>query len=59
MAKSEKCKHPSCVCLVGDDDDFGGYCSAHWQDAEDLAELRCECGHGACLADAEGRTTTE
>ena len=53
MAKSsEKCAHQSCVCMVPENGEFGAYCSAHCQDAKDLTELRCECGHPGCMADA-------
>ena len=56
MAKSAKCAHESCVCVVGENDEFGAYCSAHCRDAKDLSELRCECGHAGCLADAARRS---
>jgi hypothetical protein len=52
MDKPQKCAHPSCVCLVKEDGEFGAYCSAHCRDAKELAELRCECGHAGCLADS-------
>jgi hypothetical protein len=42
-----KCAHPACQCTVANDQ-FGAYCSAHCQDAGELTELRCECGHSAC-----------
>ena len=58
MAKSEKCAHESCVCMVTDNGDFGAYCSAHCRDAKHLSELRCECGHAGCLADATRRATS-
>ena len=55
MAKTaEKCAHESCVCLVPEDGKFGAYCSAHCQDAKDLSELRCECGHPGCAANIVG-----
>ncbi len=49
MDKNEptKCAHEACHCIVMTDE-FDGYCSAHCQDAKDLSELRCECGHAAC-----------
>ena len=56
MTKVEKCAHQSCVCIVHEGGEFGDYCSAHCQEAKDLTELRCECGHDACMADAEGRS---
>ena len=52
MAPSEKCAHESCVCLVPENGEFGKYCSAHCREAKDLTELRCDCGHDACRADA-------
>jgi hypothetical protein len=58
MAKSEKCAHESCICMVADDGEFGAYCSAHCRDAKDLTELRCECGHAGCLADATRRASS-
>ncbi len=57
MANSEKCKHQSCMCIVAADGEFGDYCSAHCDDAKDLTELRCECGHAGCMADAKGRAS--
>ena len=54
MAKTEKCAHESCVCVVSNDA-FGNYCSAHCRDAKNLSELRCECGHAGCAADAARR----
>jgi hypothetical protein len=55
MANSEKCAHESCVCLVNKDGGFGAYCSAHCRDAKAMSELRCECGHAGCIADAARR----
>jgi len=52
MANSEKCAHESCVCMVGKGGEFGAYCSAHCREAKDMSELRCECGHAGCIADA-------
>jgi hypothetical protein len=52
MARTEKCAHESCVCLVPEDGEFGKYCSAHCEDAKDITELKCDCGHAACIADA-------
>ena len=57
MDTMEKCAHESCVCMVGKDGEFGKYCSAHCQDAKDLAEIRCECGHAGCAADANRQTS--
>lgn len=52
MAKSDKCAHDSCVCMVAEGGEFGKFCSAHCRDAKEIAELRCECGHAGCAADA-------
>lgn len=52
MSPSEKCAHEICVCLVPENGEFGKYCSAHCQDAKDLTELSCDCGHDGCQADA-------
>jgi len=52
VAKSEKCAHPSCVCMVGEHGEFGAYCSAHCRAAKDVSEIRCECGHPGCVANA-------
>jgi hypothetical protein len=46
--KDQKCAHPSCACLVPPDHPFGKYCSEHCDDAGEMDELRCECGHDAC-----------
>ena len=56
MAKSEKCKHQSCVCMVQEGGEFGDYCSAHCQEAKDLTELKCDCGHPGCRVAAQGRS---
>ena len=55
MDSPKKCKHESCVCTVPNNGEFGAYCSAHCRDAADLTELRCECGHAGCIADAAAR----
>lgn len=55
MAKTEKCAHDICVCMVSGDGEFGKYCSAHCKDSADVTTLRCECGHDACIADAARR----
>ncbi len=48
MEDSKPCEHPSCKCLVAPGGEFGGYCSQHCQEAEDLIELRCDCMHPGC-----------
>ena len=59
MANSEKCAHESCVCMVNKDGGFGAYCSSHCRDAKDLTEIRCECGHPGCVADATRRPASQ
>jgi hypothetical protein len=55
MATNEKCAHESCVCMVTKGGEFGAYCSAHCRDAKHMSELKCECGHAGCIADAARR----
>ncbi len=50
MATLEKCKHAVCLCTVPEGGEFGDYCSAACQSARDMTELRCHCGHEACMA---------
>jgi hypothetical protein len=47
MADDNKCDHESCVCVVGDDED---YCSPQCEaaDAEDITDIACDCGHPGC-----------
>jgi hypothetical protein len=45
------CEHPACVCEVTNDA-FGKYCSEHCRDAGEMNDLKCECGHDACIEDA-------
>jgi hypothetical protein len=45
---TEKCAHPSCACLLAPDRPFGKYCGEHCEDAGEMSELRCECGHEMC-----------
>jgi hypothetical protein len=47
-SQSLKCAHPSCRCQVPPDRPFGRYCGQHCQDAGEINELRCECGHDMC-----------
>ncbi|HET9371467.1 MAG TPA: hypothetical protein VFO19_14505 [Vicinamibacterales bacterium] len=47
MDAPKKCAHPACNCMVHDDT-FGEFCSAHCQEADDMPEIRCECGHPEC-----------
>jgi hypothetical protein len=39
--------------------EFGAYCSAHCRDAKAMAEIKCECGHAGCIADAARRTGSQ
>jgi hypothetical protein len=45
----EKCAHASCLCPIAPDRPFGHYCGRHCEEAGELAELKCECGHEECL----------
>lgn len=42
------CAHEMCSCTVGEEDD---YCSDHCEDAvdQDIVEIKCDCGHPACV----------
>jgi hypothetical protein len=57
MAKTQKCAHQACSCVVPPEGEFGVYCSAHCKDSKALAELRCECGHADCATDMAGRAS--
>jgi len=46
--RTKKCAHPSCACLLEPDRPFGKYCGEHCEDAGEMDELRCECGHPMC-----------
>ena len=59
MAKTEKCAHDICVCLVSENGEFGKYCSAHCHDSAKVTTLRCECGHPECIADAARRPVSD
>jgi len=45
---NQKCAHPSCACILTEDRPYGKYCSEHCDDAGEMDELRCECGHEMC-----------
>jgi hypothetical protein len=55
MASSDKCAHENCVCTVSKGGDFGAYCSSYCREAKGITDLRCECGHAGCIADAARR----
>ena len=42
-----KCAHPACGCLTDGDSE---YCSQPCQEAADLTEIACQCGHPECPA---------
>jgi hypothetical protein len=43
MDEKKKCKHPACNCETMSD-----YCSTHCEEAGDMLELACDCGHPGC-----------
>jgi hypothetical protein len=45
--RTEKCAHPSCVCVAANDSRF---CSAFCEGSTDHPDIICNCGHGACAA---------
>jgi hypothetical protein len=52
-AKSKKCAHPACACLVDKDTK---YCSQYCEDAGNTTEISCNCAHAGCAV-AEGAPT--
>lgn len=42
-----KCAHPACRCDAGKDNK---YCSQSCQEAANLTEIACQCGHPECTA---------
>jgi hypothetical protein len=54
VVELEKCAHDSCVCPIAEDRPYGDYCSQHCEEAAELTELKCECGHPECM----GRSLT-
>lgn len=42
---TDKCAHPSCHCPARMDIE---YCSEFCEQAEDDAEIGCQCGHAEC-----------
>jgi hypothetical protein len=57
MAGTKRCAHEACMCMVGENSQFGAYCSSHCQDAKDLTQLKCECGHAGCMSDGARRAS--
>jgi hypothetical protein len=47
MTDENKCAHELCHCLTTDDSD---YCSPFCESAatQDVAAIKCECGHSGC-----------
>jgi hypothetical protein len=45
--KTEKCAHPSCVCVAASDSKF---CSAFCEGATDHPDIMCNCVHAGCAA---------
>ena len=43
--EQKKCAHPACRCIAPED---SKYCSTYCEDAKDMTELTCECGHASC-----------
>ena len=41
----KQCAHPSCGCAVPDGEK---YCSPYCQDAAQISEIGCKCGHHGC-----------
>jgi len=48
MAQTEKCAHPNCTCPPAEG---SKYCSPYCENAKDIAEAFCECGHAGCATD--------
>jgi hypothetical protein len=44
-----KCAHPTCNCPAAQGEK---YCSTYCQDAGDLTEIACNCGHRGCVEQA-------
>jgi hypothetical protein len=44
-ASPTKCAHPACGCLTD-----SKYCSEPCEEAGDLTEIACQCGHPECPA---------
>ena len=42
---SKKCAHESCSCIPADGKKF---CSTYCENAKDVTELGCDCGHPGC-----------
>ena len=41
-----KCAHPACECFT----DGREYCSQSCEEAADLTEIACQCGHPSCAS---------
>jgi len=45
IAAENKCKHPACSCPTEKGSNF---CSQSCEEAGDLTEIACQCGHPNC-----------
>jgi hypothetical protein len=48
MKDVQKCAHPACKCLVPSNGPHGKYCSVVCQNASEVADVKCNCGHPGC-----------
>jgi hypothetical protein len=48
MPETKKCEHPACSCMVPEGTT---YCSQSCEDAADMTEISCNCGHPGCELD--------
>jgi hypothetical protein len=45
MTETKKCEHPACTCMARAE---SNYCSQSCEDAADMTEISCNCGHAGC-----------
>jgi metallothionein len=45
MTETKKCAHPACSCAVTGENT---YCSQSCEDAAEMTEISCNCGHPGC-----------
>jgi hypothetical protein len=45
MPETKKCEHPACTCMAPAE---SKYCSQSCEDAADMTEISCNCGHAGC-----------
>ena len=48
--EQKKCAHEACQCIAPEGKK---YCSTYCEDAKDITELTCECGHAGCTDSLE------